>query len=368
MNFYVPVKVVTGKGCVCQSADSLKKLGKRCLIATGKNAAKRSGALDDVICALDSRSIGYTVFDGIEQNPSYASCLAAAMMAKADGADFIIGIGGGSPLDAAKAIAVLAACTDTSEEAFYAMRWDGAPLPVVAIGTTAGTGSEVTPVAVITTTGGLKKSVRSDAIYPRMALGDASYMTSLSPEFTRSTALDALSHCLESYFNRTANEMSRAMAARGISILAGMLEKTVHADTAPLTLEDREELYAASLYGGYAISVTGTAFPHAMGYFLSEQYGIPHGNACAIYLEEFISHNAAVAPKEAEALFLATGTDQAMLTDLIRRNLPDISITLTAEEVARLSPRFESNKSLMKSYGTVDRDFATRLLTKLLVK
>jgi alcohol dehydrogenase class IV len=115
------------------------------------------------------------------------------------------------------------------------------------------------------------------------SFGDATYTMTLSPEFTRSTALDALSHCLESYFNRTANDISRTFALRGIVILTKMLKRTSVADYEPLSFEDREALYCASLYGGLAISVTGTVFPHALGYFLSEQYGISHGNACAVY-------------------------------------------------------------------------------------
>ena len=365
MNFFVPVNVNTDKGCVGASADTLRKLGKACLIVTGKSAARKSGALDDVIAALDSVGVAYAHFDGIEQNPSYASCLAAAQMAKAAGAEFIIGIGGGSPLDAAKAIAVLTACTDTSAEALFGGHWDAAPLPIVAVGTTAGTGSEVTPVAVITTPEGRKTSFRAPSLYPVLALGDATYTASLSPDFTRSTALDALAHCMESYFNRTANEISRLFATKGIAILLAMLKRTAECDIAPLTYEEREALYHASLYGGLAISVTGTAFPHALGYFLSEEHGIPHGNACAVYLEEFVVYNTVAAPEEAEALFSALGTDADALIALIRKNLPPLGVVLTKEEIRALAPRFENNKSLKKCYGTADRAFAEALLMRL---
>ena len=365
MSFFVPVNVITKKGCVRENAGIFKNAGKRCLIVTGKTAAKRSGALDDLTATLAEAGIAYSVFDGIEQNPSYTSCLAAAMMAKDMGAEFIVGIGGGSPLDAAKAIAVLAACKDTSAEALYAMKWDASPLPIIAIGTTAGTGSEVTPVAVITNPEGRKLSIRASSLYPIAALGDASYTLSLSPAFTRSTALDALAHCLESYFNRTANDISRVFAARGITVLTEMLEKTAECESAPLTIEDREALYIASLYGGLAISVTGTAFPHALGYFLSEQYDIPHGNACAVYLEDFITYNASVAPEETAALLAAVGTSQEALIELIRKNLPKINVTLSADKIAALAPRFENNKSLNKCLGKADRALAETLLTKL---
>ena len=368
MNFYVPVQIITGKGCVAANSSVFKNAGTRCLIVTGKSAAKKCGALDDLIAVLTDAGIGHAVFDGIEQNPSYASCLAAATVAKDTGANFIVGIGGGSPLDAAKAIAVLATCTDTSADALFSMKWDAAPLPVIAIGTTAGTGSEVTPVAVITNPEGRKLSIRASSIYPIAALGDPTYTTSLSPAFTRSTALDALAHCLESYFNRTANDISKIFAQRGITILAKMLKKTVACDTDPLSYEDREELYIASLYGGLAIGVTGTAFPHALGYFLSEQYSIPHGNACAVYLEDFIAYNVATAPEEADALFAALGITADELIGLIRANLPSVDVALSREDVNALAPRYENNKSLNKCLGTVDREFAVSLLEKLFTK
>ena len=365
MNFYVPVQIITGKGCVAANSDIFKSAGKRCLIVTGKSAAKKSGALDDLIAVLTEADIGHAVFDGIEQNPSYASCLTAATVAKDMDADFVVGIGGGSPLDAAKAIAVLSACKDTSAEALFSMKWDATPLPVIAIGTTAGTGSEVTPVAVITNPEGRKLSIRAASIYPIAALGDASYTTSLSTAFTRSTALDALAHCLESYFNRTANDISKLFAQRGIAILVKMLEKTGNSDADALSFDDREALYIASLYGGLAISVTGTAFPHALGYFLSEQYGIPHGNACAVYLEDFIAYNVATAPEEAKTLLAPLGISADDLIALVRKNLPAISITLSRDEIAVLAPRYENNKSLNKCLGNVGRAFAVSLLEKL---
>lgn len=368
MNFYVPVNIIMGKGCVRANASIFSNTGKRCMIVTGKNGAKRSGALDDLTATLASADIEYVVFDGIEQNPSYASCLAAAMEAKAAKAEFIIGIGGGSPLDAAKAIAVLTACSDTSAEALYSMKWDASPLPVIAIGTTAGTGSEVTSVAVITSPDGLKKSFRAPTLYPVASFGDASYTMSLSPEFTRSTALDALAHCVESYFNRTANDISKTFATRGIAILVEMLEKTAVCDASSLSFKDREKLYCASIYGGLAISVTGTAFPHALGYFLSEQYDIPHGNACAIYLEKFINYNSVTVPYESEVLFSAIGADREVLISLIKSNLPNLNITLDEAKIAELSPRYENNKSLNKCHGTVDRAFAEELLRTLFVK
>ncbi len=365
MNFFMPAKIITGKDCISKNADVFKKYGTKCVIVTGKTSAKKCGALDDVTAALTKVGVSFEIYDGIGQNPTYASCLEASLLAKKTSADFIIGIGGGSPLDAAKAVAVLAACNDTSEKALYGMEWDAKPLPIIAVGTTAGTGSEVTPVAVITNSKGLKKSFRTDDTYPSVSFGDPSYTMSLSTEFTRSTALDALCHCVEAYFNRTSNEICREFAIRGVQLLMDSLYVTASRDASELSYEEREVLYCASLYGGLAISVSGTCFPHGMGYFLSEQYGVPHGNACAVYLHHFLSHNAKAEPDKVEQFVCRSGVEIEDLLDLVEKNLPKLDVKLTEEKLIELLPRFVDNKNLKKCYGTVDVKMAEEILREL---
>ncbi len=367
MNFYMPTRIVTGRDCVSKNGSLFALYGKKCLIVTGKSSAKSCGALQDVTSTLEKQNIQYKIYDGICQNPTYASCLEASLIAKDFGADFITGIGGGSPLDAAKAVAVLTACKDTSEKALFSMEWDAKPLPIIAVGTTAGTGSEVTPVAVITNSKGLKKSFRDSTTYPIISFGDAKYTLSLSPQFTRSTALDALCHCLEAYFNRTSNHICQSFALKGVEILIEMLKKTAVCDTVSLTEEDREKLYCASIYGGLAISVAGTCFPHGMGYFLSEQYGIPHGNACAVYLPDFINHNVKEAPICAKEFFDALGIDKKELISLVESNLNMPKVTLDEQKLKELLPRFEDNKNLKKCYGDFNVTKAEAVLRKLFI-
>ena len=186
LNSFMPVKLVTGAGCVRKSTKELAKLGKTCLIVTGKTAAKVCGALQDVTETLESNGQKWMLFDGIGQNPKLTDCMAAAE--KAVGADFIVGIGGGSALDAAKCIAVLAANPGMTQAQLYAFDWPNPPLKTVAVGTTAGTGSEVTKVSVITTPDGRKKSFHHEAVFPALALGDPTYTMSLPSMVTRATA------------------------------------------------------------------------------------------------------------------------------------------------------------------------------------
>ena len=185
LNSFMPVRLVTGAGCVRAGAKELAKLGKVCLIVTGKTSARASGALQDVTDTLDLNGQSWVLFDEIGQNPRLTDCVAAAEKAVAAGADFVVGIGGGSALDAAKCIAVLAANPGLTQTQLYAFDWANAPLKIVAVGTTAGTGSEVTKVSVITTPEVRKKSFHTDAIFPALSLGDPTYTMSLPPMVTQ---------------------------------------------------------------------------------------------------------------------------------------------------------------------------------------
>ncbi|MBQ8605965.1 MAG: iron-containing alcohol dehydrogenase [Clostridia bacterium] len=361
MNFYMPTRIVTGKDCVKNSSDLFKNIGKRAIIVTGRSSAKKCGALDDVITALKKACREYVIYDKIDQNPKIESCIEAGALAKEFTADFVIGIGGGSPLDAAKAIAVLAV-NNINEKQFYALEWEKA-LPIIAVGTTAGTGSEVTQVAVITNSDGMKKSIRHDLCFPVIAFGDATYTTFLNDKFTRSTAADALAHCIESYFNETATDVSKTFAMRGTKILVDAMKEICSGNEVDFSL--RERLYKASLYGGLAISVTGTCFPHALGYFLSEDHEIAHGTACAFYLPEFISHNQAVAKEACDEFFSELGITARELTELIIEFSPEVSVVLSDDEKKALSPRWQNNSSLKKTLGKITPEFLENIIEKL---
>ncbi len=365
MNFQMTTKIITERDCVTKNPDIFKSFGKKCVIVTGKSSAIKCGALADVTKALEDASAEYVIYDGIAQNPTFSSCAEAAELARSTDAEFVIGIGGGSPLDAAKAVAVLALHPNFGEKELFSGKFDNA-LPIIAVGTTAGTGSEVTHVSVITDSNGNKKSFRHPLVFPKVSFGDAKYTLSLPDSFTRSTAIDALSHCIESYFNKTSNDISRTFALRGCEILIAKMKQTLSKDS--LSFEDREEIYCASIYGGLAISVTGTAFPHAMGYFLSERKGVAHGTACGIYLEEFIDHCSIACPDDMKEFLTKLGITRSELVSAIKANLPEHNISIDSNELEELAPRYYGNKSLEKTPGAFDGERAKSLLAKLFLK
>ena len=358
MNFYMPTRIIIEKDCVVNSGNLIKNYGCKALIVTGSSSAKKSGALDDVITSLENVCCEYKIYDKIVQNPTIESCIEGGNIAKNFGADYIIGIGGGSPLDAAKAIAVFAA-NDINEKQFYGLEWNKA-LPVIAVGTTAGTGSEVTQVAVITNSDGMKKSIRHDLCYPVIALGDSRYTNSLSENFTISTAADALAHCIESYFNETATEFSKVFAIRGCNLLT-----EAFADLFEKGNTDRDKFYTASIYGGLAISVTGTNFPHAMSYFLSENHSVPHGDACAFYLPEFLNYNEIHAKDLYNEFFNNLNTSPEVFKALLTKLSQNVKVTLTNKQKAELDPRWENNSCLKKCIGGITPEFLSQMINKL---
>ena len=319
-SIYMPVKCFWGNGCLNENSSALA-LGKNCLIVTGKSSAKLSGALDDAINALEKEGISYGVFDGIGENPLISACHKAGEAARKIGADFILGIGGGSVLDASKAIAIYAANPELSAIDIYKREYKNEALPVALIGTTAGTGSEVTAVAVLTNDEtGVKKSISGPDCYAAVSFCDPKYTCSMSYKTTVSTALDAFAHAIEGFFTQKCDGVLRIFAEKCIPELYSCLEILSKTDTVPE--EIREKLYYASIYAGLVINTCGTAFPHPLGYVLTENYGVPHGMACAAFFAPFIDRCAEYAPEKfADFCRMTDDTDKvkaviSSLTDL----------------------------------------------------
>ena len=211
---YMPVRVLGGEEILLREGARLRALGTRCLIVTGKTAAQKSGALDDLTRVCEEQGIAWETFDEIEPNPNVLTCFRAAARARMFGAEFVVGIGGGSPLDACKVVALLAR-NDIGVRELYAQEWTQSALPVVCVGTTAGTGSEVTRVSVLTVDG-RKRSITSDALVPTLSFCDPRYTRTCGYEATMSCGLDALCHALEGYFAARATPLTDSIAVQAV--------------------------------------------------------------------------------------------------------------------------------------------------------
>ena len=167
-----------------------------------------------------------------------------------------------------------------------------------------------------------------------MALGDPSYTMSLPEMVTRSTMIDVLAHCAESYFSRAANHISQCYAVEGICLLLGVFRQMVEDGCEMLSYETREILYNASIYGGLAINVTGTCFPHTMGYLLTETFGIPHGTACAVFQRAFLEYNKKVAPELVKQFLERIGCSQEEYFNLLEKLTPPCEVSMDEALIA----------------------------------
>ncbi|MCX7920780.1 MAG: iron-containing alcohol dehydrogenase family protein [Clostridia bacterium] len=286
--FQIATKVVFGKGCITENKEELKKYGKRAVIVTGKTSAKTSGALDDVSAALNESGIEYTIYNEIENNPSLENVKEGGKVAAAFGADFIIGIGGGSPLDASKAVAVLAV-NDIDPIDLYKNSFNSKPLPIIAIPTTSGTGSEVTPYSILTRNDmQTKMSFGNEDTFPRLAFMDARYTESMSYDVTVNTAIDALSHAVEGYISKRSTPMSDVFAREAIELFGKRIDNLV---SNKIDYETREDLLYMSMLGGMVIAHTGTTIVHGLGYSLTYFKDIPHGRANGLLMKEYFNFN-----------------------------------------------------------------------------
>ncbi len=305
--FYNPVKVYTGRG-ICAEYD-FSQHGKRALIVCGGVSARLCGALDDVKAALSRCGVSVSVFDKVEQNPSVETCYDAGQVARDERADFIIGIGGGSPLDAAKAAAYFAPNPHLMADTLYDGECKNKPLPVVAIPTTAGTGSEVTQYSVLTYHKiQNKKTLKTEKIFPVAALLDAEYTITLPQNVTNATAVDALSHAIEGYFAKAATVVSDALAEKAMLYVGRSLRALADGR---LDYNLRERLLFGSMLAGMVISITGTSFIHSFGYPLTYFEGMSHGEANAYFIADFIEHSSLVAEDKAMRAYRLCGVKSA---------------------------------------------------------
>lgn len=282
--YHMPAKVFFGKDCILNNKEVFCQLGKKALIFTGRNSAKLNGSLKDITDALTAVGIGYVVFDEVEENPSLETVEKASNIGRAEGADFVIGIGGGSPMDAAKGASYLIKNADmTAEMLMKDGKYNHAP--IVEVATTAGTGSETTQYAVFTLHKLGTKNGATQKAFADVAFLDARYMESLSDKVTVNTAVDALTHLIEGYTSKKSNFLSDKLAESGLEVFAECIPaiKNLKFD-----IEIREKLLLMSTIAGIVIAQAGTSLPHACGYMPTYEKGIPHGRANAIFTRAYL--------------------------------------------------------------------------------
>jgi alcohol dehydrogenase class IV len=297
--FQTTSRIVMGPGAIKQICEEIKRLnGTRVTIITDAGLVK-SGIVNTLEQLLSSAGLSFSRFDNVEPDPPLETAVEAARFVRAEGSDFIVGIGGGSPLDIAKVAAVLGTDNDDLNAYFGVDLVPGKWLPTILVPTTAGTGSEVTPIAILSdNTDKLKKGVVSPYLFPEVALLDPELTIGLPASVTAASGMDALIHAVEAYTSKNATPLSNMMAREAMGLIFRSL-RTAYADGG--NLKARTNMLEGSLLAGMAFANAGVTAVHAFAYPIGAEFHIPHGVANSIMLIPVMEFNMmGILPKLAE--------------------------------------------------------------------
>lgn len=290
-NYHQPTDIRFGCGTINAIGDIVGKYGKRCLLVTVPEFPAVTMLYDKVKKILKDAGIAVAHFDGVVPNPTTESITAGAEIARKHKADVVLGLGGGSSMDSAKAIAVEATHEGSCwNYLFYTSTPPTSKtLPIIAVTTTSGTGSQVTQVAVVTNTAKRDKSaLYNSIIYPRVAIVDPELMLTVPPHITASTGFDALTHSFEAYIHKNASPYTDILAEAALKIIVKNLPVAVKNSA---NIEARTGMALADTLAGLCIANAGVTLPHGMGMAISGMYPhVMHGEALAVTYPEFMQY------------------------------------------------------------------------------
>jgi alcohol dehydrogenase class IV len=293
--YYMPTIVETGAGLSKRTGTFLAGSGARqALIVTDEGIVK-ANMLGPIIESLEQSGIGYAIYDRVEPNPSEESIMSGLETAKSSGSDAILAFGGGSSIDTAKGISAMTTNSGTILDYEGVGKLNRPGLPLTAIPTTAGTGSEVTAATIVTNrVTSFKAAVISPYLFPKLAILDPLLTLSLPQSITAATGMDALTHAIESYTSKMASPVSQSFALTAIRMIATHIDKAYFAGT---DVESREQMLVASMMAGAAFAQSRLGNVHAISHTMGGIFNIAHGIANATLLPYVMKFNLAACPE-----------------------------------------------------------------------
>ena len=283
--FIMPGKIISGSGALDQAGEQFQKMGSRALIVTDQ-MMRKLGTLDKVTAVLEKNGVPYSVFDGVTGEPTDVMVNEGLEIYKKDGCDFLIALGGGSPIDSMKAISALAV-TDQKITDFFGKEIEGNLPPTAAIPTTAGTGSEATRFTIITDTEkDVKMLLRGDVLMPDLAIIDPRFTMTAPPKITAATGLDALTHAIEAYTSKKAQSLSDTFAVSAVRKIFRYLPRAFKDGS---DVKARDRMAVAALEAGIAFNNSSVTIVHGMSRPIGALFHVPHGMSNAMLLKECFS-------------------------------------------------------------------------------
>ena len=345
-SYFLPVNIQFGWNKVDNVADFAAPYGKKALIVTGRTSAKKSGLYDRVVAKLDAAHIGHVLFDQVDANPLTTTALDGAALAKSESCDMVIAIGGGSIMDCAKGIAFMAMNDGDINDYIFNRKTSDNALPLIVIPTTCGTGSEGNGFGVLTNPEtGDKKSLRCNAIVPKVSIVDPAVMGTMPPHVFASVGFDALCHNIEAYTSKTAQPFTDALAHYAVTLLAQYLvplykHVKAMAEGKPAVLNETqltkawESVTLASTIGGMVINTAGVTLAHGMEHPASGLKDITHGVGLAIIEPVAVEYTWSANPDKFGALArIFNHGDGSELGEALRLVVHDLDLTTNLTEL-----------------------------------
>lgn len=355
MTFNMPVQVYYGKGCVLEHADEFGRFGKRAIVVTDHISFTATGANMDIIRVLEEQKIDYMIYDEVESNPTIENVRRGADASKLFKADFVISVGGGSSLDTAKAVALLSRQDAPDEELFQTAFTDDV-LPIIAVPTTSGTGSEVTPYAmIIDSKRGTKNNLKQQTFFSKVAFVDPGYTMTMPRTVAVNTSIDAMTHAMESIFARTTNPLVQAIAYESIGTMAKAFPNMMRN---VLNAEDYENMALASVMAGMVVSQTRTTILHGASYPLTSHKHIAHGRAMALIIANYMRFTAEYEPDVVDRLMKTMNMkDLDEFCATIRTLVGEVKEEerLTEDEVEKFTDEVMASHNLLNTRVPVTR-------------
>ena len=291
--------LLVARGGAKRLAERVAAMGCRSALIVTDPGLAASGMLDEAVRGFQVLGLRVHVFSDVQADPPESVILAAVSAVEDNEADCVVGFGGGSSMDAAKLAALLARSGEPLAEAFGVNQAKGPRLPLILVPTTAGTGSEVTPISIVTTGVGEKKGVVSPLLLPDLALLDADLTLGLPSHVTAATGIDAMVHAIEAYTSRRLkNPISDCLARDALRLLSGALHQACR-DGA--NLRAREDMLLGACLAGVAFANAPVAAVHALAYPIGARFHVPHGLSNSLVLAPVVRFNLeAVTPQYAE--------------------------------------------------------------------
>lgn len=334
--YHLPVNIIFGRGSVEKIGDISTDYGKKALIVTGCSSTKKSGLLDRVVVYLKKSGIESVLFDRVKQNPLTTTAIEAAALAKESGCDIVIGLGGGSIMDCAKAAAFLAVNAGDINDYIFGRQKSDKALPIILIPTTCGTGSEGNGFAVLTNPeNGDKKSLRCNAIVASASIIDSECMMTMPKSILASVGFDAFCHCMEAYISKIGQPMTDMMSIQGMELIGEHLVSLYEGHCNP---DAWDAISWASTLGGMVINTAGVTLAHGMEHPASGLRNIVHGRGLAaltpVVMEATIqgSTDGADQKKYARISQCLGGTDETDCVERIRLLIEKLQLTTTLAE------------------------------------